>query len=224
MKESSFGYYLRNLPLTLSVAVLNYRGTVFKVSDDSTVAGVIPIAIKGKNLWQCMDILQVLHMDYLDSQKRKSEINYYLPEGTKFSWLEWQKGLRPVFKGLAFQKIKQAQVDTSAASFNRYCNTIFQYSSTQTFWHYYPDLKFADIQPGDFITKKGKKGHAVLILDIAINEMGEKVALIGQGDTPACQFYLLQKNGNPWFKIDKDMSYPDLPISKKMFWSGLRRF
>lgn len=233
LEESSFGHYLRNLPVVDSVVVLTFKGATFKVANDTTVAGVIPVAIEGKSLWHCMDILQVLHMDYLESNNRKQEISYPLPEGTSLSWLEWQNGVRPVFKGLKFVKesrhpklvsVYKIVQDSSVKNFRRYCNTIFEFSGTQTFWHNSPHIKLAEIQPGDFIVKKGDKGHAVLIVDLAINEKGEKVALIGQGDTPACQFYLLMKEHNPWFKIDENVGYPDLPIRKKMYWSGLRRF
>ena len=104
-------------------------------------------------------------------------------------------------------------------------NTLFEYSGTQAFYHYYRSIPLSDLQIGDFIVKKGKNGHAVMIVDLAKNVKGDLVAMIGQGDTPACQFYLLkQPNGNPWFPINLNDPAPDLPIKKKMYWNGLRRF
>ena len=50
-------------------------------------------------------------------------------------------------------------------------------------------------------------------------------ALIGQGDSPACQFYLLNyKNKFAWFPVDFNKKSLPLPIRKKMTWDGLRRF
>jgi len=221
----SFAAYLRALPLVKdSINVLDFKNRVFKKSTDSSLAAVVPVNISGKRLWQCMDILIRFHVDYLQKNP-KTAISYPLPDGTPFSWQEWQQGMRPIFKGLSFSKVHKSNTDSSLKNFTRYLNTIFEYSGTQSFWHHYPDIHLKDIHPGDFIVKKGRNGHAVLIVDIAENSKGQKIALIGQGDTPACQFYLLkQKDGNTWFTIDTKSDYPLLPIKKKMFWAGLRRF
>ena len=81
------------------------------------------------------------------------------------------------------------------------------------------------MQIGDFIVKKGTKGHVVIIVDLARNKEGNLIALIGQGDTPACQFYLLNyKKDNPWFPINTTNEVLPLPIKKEMRWEGLRRF
>lgn len=225
IEQNSFAGYIRSLPvLTDSVNVMDFRNRIWKKTEDSTLAGVVPVNISGQRLWQCMDILIRFHVDYL-AKKGSYEMNYPLPDGTKLSWSEWKEGIRPVFKGMHFKKISKVKRDSSHTNFKKYLNTIFEYSGTQSFWHYYPDIDLKDIQPADFIVKKGKNGHAVLIIDIAENMMGEKIALIGQGDTPACQFYILkQSNANPWFKIDPQLTYPNLPIKKKMLWEGLRRF
>lgn len=223
--ENSFAAYLRTLPIVKdSINVLDFQNRIRVKSSDSTLAGVVPVDISGKRLWQCMDIIIRLHVDYL-MQAEDPNIIYPLPDGTMLSLKDWQRGIRPVFHGLKFEKILKARADSSANNFERYLNTIFEYSGTQTFWHFYKDIALADISPGDFIVKKGKKSHAVLIVDMAENNLHEKIVLIGQGDTPACQFYLLkQKNGNPWFKINSDSSFPELPIKKRMNWVGLRRF
>ena len=203
---------------------MDFKNRIWKKSTDSTLAGVVPVNIAGNRLWQCMDILICFHVDYLEMNSNPV-VSYPLPDGTPFSWLEWQKGIRPVFEGLNFKKILKSKSDTSVKNFTKYLNTIFEYSGTQSFWHYYPDIKLNNVEPADFIVKKGKKGHAILVVDVAENSMGQKVALMGQGDTPACQFYLLkQTNGDPWFKIDIESAHPDLPIKKKMPWLGLRRF
>jgi hypothetical protein len=225
VQENSFAGYLRRLPVVPdSFAVFDFKSNVRVKSRDSTLAAVIPVDIKGRNLWQCMDILQVFYMDWLFRQKKDSLIIFPLPDGTTLSWHEWRLGIRAVFKGLNFQKTKNGQPLSDMEAFRRYSNFIFEHSGTQTFWHYYPPVALQDIFPGDFIVKKGKKGHAVLIMDLAVNSDGEKIALIGQGDTPACQFYLLKKNVSPWFKIDENQEFPDLPIAKQMYWNGLRRF
>ena len=224
--SNSFAAWLRRMPLLPSGSpVLDYRGQIWKFDADSTVAAVLAMNIRGRKLDQCMDILVRMHIEYLLETGKQESIHLPLPDGTFISWQKWAKGWRPVFRGANFQLIKSAQPDASKLNFQKYLNTIFEYSGTQTFYHYYPDVSVEKLKIGDFITKKGRKGHAIMIVDLVENKEGEIMALIGQGDTPACQFYLLQNgDGSPWFKVDKTKSVIPLPIKKKMIWDGLRSF
>lgn len=224
--SGSFAFWLRRTPLLPeNSAVKDYKNRVFKKSTDSTVAAVIAYNIKSRKLDQCMDILLRLHTEYMIETGKKDEIRYPLPDGLLLSWPKWKSGIRPKFKGAHFYLEKTAEPDSSDASLRRYLNTIFEYSGTQAFYHYYDDIDPADLQIGNFIVKKGGNGHAVMIVDLARDNDGNLAALIGQGDTPACQFYLLSyEKGNPWFPIDPAEDVLPLPIKKKMYWTGLRRF
>ncbi len=181
--------------------------------------------IRGRKLEQCMDILVRFRAEYLWLSGRREAIHFPLPEGSDFRWKDWAQGWRPAFRGAHFKMEKTAGTDSSYANFLKYMNLLFEYSGSQAFYHYYEALDPASVKPGDFVVKKGKKGHAVLIVDMAVDSVGNRVALIGQGDTPACQFYLLNyKKGNPWFPIEINQKSLPLPIKKKMYWQGLRRF
>jgi len=226
VKAASFSAWLRNLPLLPEDSpVKDYRNRVWKSSADTTVAAVASIDIKGRKLDQCMDILIRFYAEFLWRANRQTEISFPLPDGLMISWQEWEQGLRPQFKGAHFYLEKKAEPDVTSKNFQLYLNTIYEYSSTQVFYHYYRDINPEQLESGDFIVKKGNKGHAVMIVDLAEDKGGNKVALIGQGDTPACQFYLLNyKKGNPWFPLDFKNDILPLPIKKTMFWSGLRKF
>jgi len=224
--SNNFAAWLRQVPLLpKNSAVKDYRNRIFKKSDDSTVATVVAYNIKGRNLDQCMDILQRLWTEFLIAENRSSEIQFPLPDGLVLSWNDWAKGNRPKFRGLNFFLEKIAAPDSSARNFKKYLNTIFEYSGTQTFYHHYANIPAHDLRIGDFIVKKGYKGHAVIFLDLVEDANGNKRALIGQGDTPACQLYLLSyKKDDSWFPIDVSTHVLPLPIKKKMSWDGLRRF
>ncbi len=224
--SNAFGFYLLNMPLMPEgSAVKDYRGRVRVSVDDSTLAAVVAIDIAGKKLMQCMDILIAMHADYLRQSGQMDQIFYPLPDGLPLPWPEWRMGMRPKFAGLHFFLQKSAATDTSRQNFTRYLNTLFEYTASQTFYHHYQSIAMSQVAVGDFIVRRQKKGHAVMIIDLVKNSSGNMLALIGQGDTPACQLYILKdpKNG-PWFPILLNEEYPPLPISKKMYWSGLRRF
>ena len=224
--SNSFAYWLRQMPLlSENSSVKDYKNRMFKKSNDSTVAAVVAYNIKGRKLEQCMDILLKFWTEYLINQNKRNEIIFPLPDGLMLSWTDWENGMRPKFRGLNFYLENTAKPDSSNLSLKKYLNTIFEYSSTQAFYHYYKDINPADLQIGDFVVKKGYKGHAMMIVDLAQDKDGNLQALIGQGDTPACQFYLLNyEMENPWFPIDISIDVLPLPIKKEMRWKGLRRF
>ena len=223
---NSFAGWLRNLPLKPEAsAVLDYRGRIKKSADDTTVAAVVNMNIHGKNLDQCMDILMRLRSEYLISKKRKQKITFPLPDGTMLSWQAWKSGYRFRLKNYHFQLYKATSQDSSQRNFEIYLRNIFDYTGTQAFYHYYKTIPYDSLKIGDFIVKKNPHGHAVMIIDIAEDSSGNKIALFGQGDTPACQFYVLNfRKNNPWFPISESQEKPPLPIKKSMKWSGLRRF
>jgi len=222
----TFAQWLRNLPIKPSGSpVLDYRGLIYKSADDTTVAAVVDWDIRGKRMEQCMDILVRLYAEFLWSNNRKRELIFPLPGGYHLKWLDWQIGMRPFFKGVKVTMKKTAGEDSSRNNFESYLWTIFAESHTQQFYHGFKSIDPRDLQIGDFIVKKGTKSHAVMIVDLIRNDSGEMMALIGHGDTPACQFYLLNyRKNNPWFPIDFKEAKLPLPIRRVMTWDGLRRF
>jgi hypothetical protein len=63
----------------------------------------------------------------------------------------------------------------------------------------------------------------VLVLDVAVNAAGERVALLGQGFLPAQDFHVLSPGeGGPWFSLEG--SEVATPFWKPFPWSSLRRF
>ncbi len=63
------------------------------------------------------------------------------------------------------------------------------------------------LQPGDMLVQNndGKEGHVSIIMDVAENDIGDKVYLIGYGNTPAQQFHI-EKAGKKygiggWFTL-----------------------
>ena len=120
---------------------------------------------------------------------------------------------------------KTANPDSSRPVFEDYLREVFYYSYTQTAYFAYRCVNIEDLQIGDFIIKKGPKGHAVMIVDMAIDDNDNKVVLVGHGGTPAREFHLLNyKQNNPWIPVNSHSDYIALPIKKKMPWDGLRRF
>ena len=172
-----------------------------------------------------MDIVVRLYAEYTWEKNKSHKLRLPLPGGYWLAWENWRQGYRPIFMGIDVQQLRVSNPDSTYNAFNKYLNTIFNASHTQQFYHAYQPIDRRNVKIGDFIVKKGTKGHTVMIVDMAQNNNGDLIALIGNGDTPACQFFLLNSvNGNPWIRLKFDQEIIDLPLRRKMSWDGLRRF
>jgi hypothetical protein len=217
---------MRSLPLLKPGSdVQNYRGTVFKSGQDTAVAYVVDLEIKGRRLEQCMDILVRLYAEFLWAKNQTADLILPLPGGYWLKWNDWHDGFRPIFNGINVTMKKSGQSNSSVESYKSYLNIIYSESHTQQFFHAYLPVERKEVQIGDIVIKKGTKGHAVMIVDLARNDKDELFALIGNGDTPACQFFLLNhRKDSPWIPLDFDEEYLNLPLKRKIGWEGLRRF
>jgi len=226
IRDNSFAEWLRDLSLQKSGSdVLNYRGGIFKTGKDTSVAFVVDMNIEGKRLEQCMDVLVRFYADYLWEKKQTKNLNLPLPGGYWLNWKNWGEGYRPNFSGIDVTIKKSSKPDSSHQSYISYLNTVYSESHTQQFFHAYLPINREEVKIGDMIIRKGTKGHAVMIVDLALNKQGEMIALIGNGDTPACQFFILKySKDSPWVPLYFDKEALDLPLKRKMSWEGLRRF
>ena len=226
VEPGTFAQWLRELPLKApGTDVLNYRGGIFKTGTDTAVAAVVDWDISGRRLEQCMDIVVRFYAEYIWEKNKGNELSLPLPGGYWLAWVNWKQGYRPIFKGIDVQQLLVSKPDSRYYTFNKYLNTIFSASYTQQFYHAYQVVERKNVKIGDFIIKKGTKGHTVMIVDLAQNDTGDLIALIGNGDTPACQFFLLKSvTGDPWIRLKFDQENIDLPLKTKMSWDGLRRF
>ncbi|MBN2011221.1 hypothetical protein JW960_17890 [candidate division KSB1 bacterium] len=221
----SFAAWLRGLPMHHSgTPVRDYTGRIRVPASDSTLAAVAHYNIHGRKLEQCMDIIQRWWAEYLYVNHNSDEITFAMPGGQFLNWQAWSSGLRPHFEGVHYSLQPDAAFDSSRQSLESYLWTVFYTSYTQTAAVAYPTIKFDNLQIGDFIIREGSRGHAVLIVDLARNDEGELIGLLGNGDTPARQFFILNYHRHqPWFPLSQNQGHIPLPFKKQMSWSGLRR-
>jgi hypothetical protein len=224
VEPGSYAAWLRSLPLLPENSPLkDYRGRNRKTAQDTSLAAVVDLNIH--KLEQCMDIIIRLRAEFLYATKRMDDIVFLMPDRSELKWSDWRQGLRPHQLGWSFPLRLTAKPDDSREALDSYLNCLFNYSDTQTYYFGLDSVKREEVQIGDFIVKKGKKGHVVVIVDLAQDQHGEMVGLIAQGDTPACQLHILRyRPNNPWIPLNFAAEALPLPIRKKMTWDGLRRF
>ena len=116
-----------------------------------------------------------------------------------------------MFRDNQFSWIKSAEYDASYETFTQYMRMVFIYAGTYSMdaWESKP-IALGELQIGDVFLKGDSPGHAMMVVDICYNELGEKAFLLAQGHMPAQEFQVA-KNPNhpddPWYYED-EVVYP----------------
>ena len=101
---------------------------------------------------------------------------------------------------------------SSRKSFERYLRYLYGVASTFSLSREMKTRRLADMQPGDvfvYPARYGQRyGHAVMVVDVAINNNGKKAFLLAEGNTPAREIHVMRNFENPfrspWFMLDED--------------------
>ncbi|QRO00819.1 DUF4846 domain-containing protein [Archangium violaceum] len=224
VEEGSFGAWLRGLPLRPEgTPVRDFRGQELRAGDDAFVAAVAELDVGSANLQQCADSIIRLHAEWQWSRGQKERIAYRFTSGHLAAWPRYSAGERTRVSGSKVTWVKSGAVDGSRASFRAYLDLVFTYAGTLSLATEKQRPGREDVRPGDFFVLGGSPGHAVLVLDVARNAAGERVALLGQGFIPAQDFHVLSPGQKgPWFSLEADTVAT--PFWQPFPWSSLRRF
>jgi len=223
LEPGSFGAWLRGLPLRpAGTLVRDFRGGQVLAADDPRLAAVAELDVGTANLQQCADSIIRLHAEWLWVQGQKDRIAYRFTSGDLASWTRYAAGERAKISGSKVKWVRSAAADSSRASFRAYLDLVFTYAGTLSLQAEKQRPSRENVRPGDFFVLGGSPGHAVLVLDVAVNAEGERVALLGQGFIPAQDFQILSPGQEgPWFSLQGDEVAT--PFWKPFPWSSLRR-
>ncbi|MFV0540887.1 MAG: DUF4846 domain-containing protein [Aestuariibaculum sp.] len=208
--KQSFEDYLRNYQLkSFGSKIINFDGTEYFWQLGHI--GVLDIPVPKNGLQQCADALIRVRSEYLWDNNRKEEIGFNFTSGDYCSWKYYAEGYRPKINGnkVTFNKIKGA--DHTKTNFYKYLNLIYTYSGTLSLYNELPKINIAkNLKIGDMLIKGGLPGHIVMICDEAVNEKGEKVYLLFQGNTPAQSVHLVKNledtSISPWYKLEQNQT------------------
>jgi len=178
----SFAAWLRDVPLKKEKAVYLYNGKL--KPNQSAQFAVIDIPVGKKDLQQCADAVMRLRAEYLFSQGKFREIAFMDYSG---KWYKWNGG-------------------ASRPAFENYLQTVFGWCGSASLEKQMKPVRdFNSISSGDVFVKGGFPGHAVTVVDIAINNKGKKIFMLAQGYQPAQDMHVLVNllNGalSPWYEI-----------------------
>lgn len=216
VEAGSFGEWLRKLPLKPGKPpVMLYNGKQ-KWNQEAHHA-VIDMDVGKRDRQQCADAVMRLRGEYLYSTGDFKKIKFnYTHKDTTVKFADWARGKRP--KVVEFKKngkrrwridwIRSKRKGTDYKNFRQYMENVFSWAGTYSLARELKKVKDAgDIQPGDVFIQGGFPGHAILVLDLAVNpKTGKKVFMVGQSYMPAQEFHILKNPDNPglspWYPVD----------------------
>ena len=181
--------FLRSLPLKgRGAEVMLYTGGKSRFQSLNYAVVDIPIL---SNAEQCADACIRLRAEYLFNTKQYGRIHFKDVNGNTMS-----------YSGKSSRK-----------SFESYLRRVYGLASTYSLSRELRQRPLADIQPGDVfvyaaIDRPGnhKYGHAVMVVDVAVDRWGKKAFLLAEGNTPARNIHIMRNLENPfqspWFFLN----------------------
>ena len=181
---NSFVAWLRQLALKKNKTVYLFNG--LPKHNQAAQFAVIDITVGNKDLQQCADAIMRLRAEWLYSQQQLTAIDFTDNNKTHY----------------------RLPATASRAVFDQYLEKVFSYCGTASLEKQLLAVNnFSEITPGDVLIKGGSPGHAMLVIDMAVNAAGKKIYLLAQGYMPAQDIHVVinpdNSNLSPWYQANE---------------------
>lgn len=179
--RNSFATWLRDLPLKTDSRVYLYNGELKR--NQSAQFAVLDVPVGKRDLQQCADAIMRLRAQYLFDQQRFGEICFADNNGKKY---QYRSGDR--------------------LSFDKYLERVFSFCGTLSLEKQLKKTSMMDIHPGDVLIQGGSPGHAVIVVDVAVNKSGKRIFMLAQSYMPAQDIHILKnpEGSKPWFVVNSN--------------------
>jgi hypothetical protein len=183
--NASFAEYLRNTGLKESTTVYLYNGNPKR--NQCAQYALLDVSTGQKDLQQCADAVMRLRAEYLFAQKQFEQIIFYDNDHKAYTF----------------------NAPFTREHFDKYLTRVFGMCGSASLAKQLKPVKnFSAIQPGDVLIRGGFPGHAVIVMDVAVNELGKKIYLLAQSYMPAQDIHVLKNPANaglsPWYKVNDE--------------------
>lgn len=222
-RPESFQAFLRSLPLKkYGEPVLLYNGR--KKPADVHVS-VLDVPILKKNLVQCADAILLLRAEYLFRHRRYDEITFSITNGMPVPFRKFALGYRLKVQGpgAAWRKGRHKTGYTREV-LGEYLEFMYAYAGTLSLSRDLKRIRWSDIDIGDVFIQGGSPGHAIIVIDMAINaKTGNKLMLLAQSYMPSQEIHILKSftADSPWYEVeDADLETPEWSFKR----NSVKRF
>lgn len=215
VETNSFKEYLRNMPLKRHGSKVKF----FNGSEKEDLGywdAVVDLPIGNRDLHQCADAIIRLRAEYLWSTEQYDKIHYNFVSGFNAEYRMWKEGHRIRLKGNDAYWVQSASPSNSRETFWKYLEMVFSYAGTPSLEKELKRVDLMEMEIGDVFIKGGSPGHAVLVVDMAVNPTtGEQLFMLTQSYMPAQEIHVLanlnQTDKSPWYSLEnvKSINTPD---------------
>jgi len=192
VSRNSFGAWLRTMRLKSDRTVYLYNGMM--KTNQSAQFAVVDIPVGTRDLQQCADAVMRMRAEYLLASGRSGEIVFHDNAGKAYRWT----------------------TGGDRVAFERYMQKVFAWCGTLSLEkEMKPVGDLSKLAPGDVFIKGGSPGHAVIVLDVAVDKQGKKAFLLAQSYMPAQDIHVLKNPKGllqqPWYTLDQgnELSTPE---------------
>jgi hypothetical protein len=204
VERGSFAEWLRGLPLKPAGAqVLLHDGRLKERQD--VHAATIDIDVGRRDLQQCADAIMRLRAEYLFSVGRLGDIAFNATSGEAMPFSRWARGERVKFAGNRLQWVDGNRADATHGALRAYLDLVFAYAGTYSLEKELATIADKNLAIGDIFIKGGFPGHAVIVVDVAVDSRGRKRFLLVQSFMPAQEMHVLKNprasDATPWFEV-----------------------
>ncbi|MBF5045421.1 hypothetical protein FGE12_23650 [Aggregicoccus sp. 17bor-14] len=221
---SSFATWLRALPLRPAGSPVRlYTGALKRRQD--VHAGVLALDTGTRDLQQCADAVIRLRAEYLYARGRLSELHFRTTSGEPLPFARWAAGERPQVRGRHVTWTQGGRAGTDRANLRAYLDVVFTYAGTQSLAQELRRVDVTHLQAGDVFLQPGAPGHAVLVVDTAVQpRTGARLFLLAQGYMPAQDVHVLRNLEQPllgaWYALDfgEQLRTPEWTFTPKDLW------
>lgn len=212
--KNSFGEYLQNIPLKANGSLVHFYNGQEK--PNKVAAAVLNVDVGTKDLQQCADAVMRLRAEYLYQNKLYDALHFNFTNGFNAEYAKWRNCYRIVVKGNKVSWIKTTKESVSYTSFKEYLNMVFTYAGTASLSKELKQIAQKDMQIGDVLILGGSPGHAVIVVDMAINtKTSKKLFMVAQSYMPAQDIHVLINKNNPtispWYELDGNAEQINTP-------------
>ncbi len=201
-EPGSFADYLQNFPLKPHNSQVRLFNGELKYIQDIHCA-VLDIDVGNRDLQQCADAIMRLRSEYLYQHQEYDKISFNFTNGFKANYSKWRNGYRIKVGRKRVTWLKTTTSINSYETFRHYLMMVFNYAGTLSLEKELQSVSIEQLQIGDIFIQGGSPGHAIIVVDVAVNEKGEKVFMLAQSYMPAQDIHIIKNLNNnnlsPWY-------------------------
>ena len=208
--DNSFGAYLQNLPLKPHGSLVKYYSGEEK-ANYGVYEAVVDLEIGKRDLHQCADAIMRLWAEYWWEREIYEPIHFNFTNGFRVDYTEWMKGKRISVKGSKASWYQKGSASNTYNDFWKYMEIVFSYAGTLSLSKELKPVHINDMQIGDIFIQGGSPGHAVIVVDMAIDTVNDKkVYMLAQSYMPAQEIQILKNSSgeeSPWYVLSDIESF-----------------